>query len=241
VLCEYGCGREGIKQLKNKKWCCSKFSTQCPINRKKSGDGNRKKKRDKPEVCDYGCKQESKYHFKNDKWCCGRSTNSCLGVRKKLSNSAIGYKQPEERKKSHGRKLRKLWKDPKSKYNSKERDEKLRKWMLSGHAVYMNEFIKNPSKPQVELWKLVTKICPYVYLNFSVTHLKNTYSIDISIPKLEIAIEFDGGYWHQDEEKDLKRQEELEEDGWIFLRYKDEVPKIEQIKDDIKKLLERRN
>ena len=239
MLCEYGCEQEAIKQLKNKKWCCSEFATQCLVNRKKNGDGSRKKKRDKPKVCDYGCEKEPIFHFKNDHWCCSKSQNSCSGIRRKLRNSAIGYKQPEERKKKQGRKIKKLWEDPKSKYYSKERDEKLRQWMLSGHAVYMNEFIKNPSKPQVETWKLVSKICPYVYLNYSVTHLKNTYSIDIAIPKLEIAVEFDGGYWHQDEEKDLKRQKELMEDGWVFLRYKDIVPEIEQIRNDIKRLLEK--
>jgi very-short-patch-repair endonuclease len=43
--------------------------------------------------------------------------------------------------------------------------------------------------------------------------------------------------WHQDKEKDLKRQQGLEEDGWKFIRYKDEVPIPEQLKEDIEKIL----
>jgi len=109
--------------------------------------------------------------------------------------------------------------------------------MKNGLSVHAASFIKNPSEPQVRLWKLVSKICPYVYLNYPVTHLKNTYSIDITIPKLNIAIEYDGSYWHQDKEKDLKRQEELEEDGWKFIRYINKLPPIDKVKEDILNLL----
>ena len=45
VLCEYGCGREALFQFKNKKWCCSKFLSQCPSMKKKNGDGHRKEKK----------------------------------------------------------------------------------------------------------------------------------------------------------------------------------------------------
>lgn len=29
IICEYGCGKEAKYQLKNKKWCCSKHTSQC--------------------------------------------------------------------------------------------------------------------------------------------------------------------------------------------------------------------
>jgi hypothetical protein len=35
-LCNYGCGQEGIYQLKNGKWCCSKSWNSCPEIRKKN-------------------------------------------------------------------------------------------------------------------------------------------------------------------------------------------------------------
>jgi len=41
----------------------------------------------------------------------------------------------------------------------------------------------------------------------------------IAIPELKIAIEYDEPHWHQDKEKDRKRQTEIEKVGWKFLRY----------------------
>jgi len=42
MLCEYGCGQPAKHQFKNGKWCCSKYSSQCPeikrkISKKLSG------------------------------------------------------------------------------------------------------------------------------------------------------------------------------------------------------------
>jgi len=45
------------------------------------------------------------------------------------------------------------------------------------------------------------------------------YRIDIAFPEIMFAVEVDG-YWHQyKEDDDRKRQEELEEAGWTFLRF----------------------
>ena len=35
-LCDYGCGNEGIYQLKNGKWCCHKSPNSCPKNIEKN-------------------------------------------------------------------------------------------------------------------------------------------------------------------------------------------------------------
>jgi hypothetical protein len=40
MLCVYDCGNEAKYQLKNGKWCCSKSSNSCPINRKKNSISN---------------------------------------------------------------------------------------------------------------------------------------------------------------------------------------------------------
>jgi G:T-mismatch repair DNA endonuclease (very short patch repair protein) len=97
---------------------------------------------------------------------------------------------------------------------------KLRKRMQSGGAAYANSFNKNPSKPQVQLYEMVKLLYPSAILNY----LYGKYCIDIAIPEPKIAIEYDGSYWHQDKEKDVKRQKELEERGWRFIRYKDHIP-----------------
>ena len=57
--------------------------------------------------------------------------------------------------------------------------------------------------------------------------------IDIALPHRKIAIEYDCWYWHQDEEKDRIRQEQLEKLGWRFIRYRDRVPSIEELRNNI--------
>ena len=44
-LCAYGCGQEGLFQLKNNKWCCSKNCHQCLKEREKVSKANKGKKR----------------------------------------------------------------------------------------------------------------------------------------------------------------------------------------------------
>lgn len=77
-------------------------------------------------------------------------------------------------------------------------------------------------------------IYPQAILNYAV--LKLNRSIDIAIPDLMVAIEYDGSYWHKGKEKeDAIRQKELESIGWQFLRYVDYVPSINEFKKDLKK------
>lgn len=44
------------------------------------------------------------------------------------------------------------------------------------------------------------------------------YFVDFADPIEKIIIEVDGKEWHQDKEKDLERQNEIEKFGWIFYR-----------------------
>ena len=104
--------------------------------------------------------------------------------------------------------------------------------MLNGGAAYVQSFVKNPSKPQVELFKLVKS----VYLTAILNYQSLNRLIDIAIPNKMIAIEYDGSYWHQNQEADDIRQKELEAIGWKFLRYKDYVPDLNELKGDIKQL-----
>jgi len=112
--------------------------------------------------------------------------------------------------------------------------EKQRQRMLNGGAAYANSFVQNPSGPQVELFNLVKEDHPNSILNYQVLN----FSIDIAIPNLKIAIEYDGSYWHQDQESDNKRQKEIEDQGWTFLRYRDYVPSKEELEKDIKNIKE---
>jgi very-short-patch-repair endonuclease len=55
------------------------------------------------------------------------------------------------------------------------------------------------------------------------------YFIDIVIPDKKIAIECDGYHHTKQKEYDIKRQSEIEKEGWVFLRFTDK-----QIRKDLK-------
>ena len=95
-----------------------------------------------------------------------------------------------------------------------------------------DKFIKNPSKPQVKLYELIVSIYSNSILNFPVEEVNRC--IDIAIPEHMIAIEYDGSYWHQNEDSDKKRQDDLENLGWKFIRYIDYIPSMEELMRDIK-------
>ena len=118
--------------------------------------------------------------------------------------------------------------------NREEHTRKLKEWMLNGGAAYIQSFITNPSKPQVELFEITKSLYDTSVLNYPSLN----FSIDIAIPDLNIAIEYDGSYWHKGrEEADAKRQKLLENEGWKFLRYVDYVPSLEELKKDIKQII----
>jgi hypothetical protein len=135
----------------------------------------------------------------------------------------LGNKNPAKRKEIR----KKIKMGVKRSWQTKS-GQKRRKEMINYQAAYMNSCVSNPSKPQKELYNLILKICPYAILNYPC--LK--YSIDIAIPFLNIAIEYDEPYWHKDFEYDFSRQKELETKGWKFIRYRGYIPsKIELIND----------
>lgn len=104
--------------------------------------------------------------------------------------------------------------------------------MINGGAAYCNRFIKNPSKPQIKLFELCQKLLPYPILNYPC----DRYSIDIAVPSLNLAIEYDGSYWHNSE-YDKYRQEQIEKDGWVFLRYVDEIPSKKKLLKEVNRCI----
>jgi len=147
----------------------------------------------------------------------------------KIKNSNQGVKRNKTTREKISLHSKKRWNDPEDYFNSKEFKDIRKEHMIKGGAAYANMFITNPSKPQVELFNLCQILFPYPIMNYPCCG----YSIDIAIPVLNLAIEYDGGYWHQDrKDYDIKRQNILEEEGWVFLRYEDYIPtKCELIKE----------
>lgn len=210
-------------------------------------------------LCDYGCNKVAKYFFPTvKKYCCSDDWTRCEIMRKKKSkllkgriSPTLGKKYSEESRRKIGntkigksrnentrKKLSefrkgKTYEDLYGIEEAKIQREKKRQWMLNGNSAYLNSFIKNPSKPQVEMFKRVKNIFPSAVLNYPCLN----YSIDVAIPDLKIAIESDGSWYHQNLESDLIRQKNIENEGWKFIRYKadsiKEVPSMEKIMEDI--------
>jgi len=121
-----------------------------------------------------------------------------------------------------------------SAYRDKRRIE-----MLNGGAVYVASFIKNPSKPQIELFNLASSIYQTSQINYPVyCSNQSYYLIDIAVLKLKVAIEYDEPYWHQDKKRERERQENLEKDGWKFVRYRGYIPSKDELLRDFSRILE---
>lgn len=151
---------------------------------------------------------------------------------KNRENGTITKRKPENR-------IRYSMKAKERFKNNPKYAENQRKYMLNGGSIYAASFIKNPSKPQVELYKRVKELYPSAILNYPCYPLN--LSLDVAIPELKIWIESDGLYFHQDKEKDLERQRKIENLGWKCIRYVadniKQVPTKEQVKLDVEKLI----
>jgi len=225
--CDYGCGRDAYYFFKTvNKICCSISHNQCAGLKRIQVE----KRKDKLSWSSERRKKMNSYYKTNGGPMLGKTHTE--ETKKKISIKNKNFKHKRETKRKISRKLRgrsfseqhkkklskaakKRVEDPDSYFNSIEFRKILKKKMIDGQASYMNSFITNPSKPQVELYKMILKICPYAILNYPCLN----YSIDIAIPFLEMAIEYDEPYWHQNIEADKKRQLKLEKEGWKFIRF----------------------
>jgi hypothetical protein len=180
--------------------------------------------------------KKQKKTWQNDKYRSTRSENmkilrndndSIFNSKEYIKKHKKSYTEKVKRKISN--KVKEAWEDNLNKLGDKKWCKKRRDYMKNGGAAHCNKFIKNPSKPQVELFNICQKIFPYPIMNYP----SCGYSIDIAIPCLNMAIEYDGSYWHKDKEYDQKRQITIENDGWICIRYTDFVPSEEELFNDV--------
>jgi len=112
-------------------------------------------------------------------------------------------------------------------------------YMKNGQAAYMNSKNKNPSWPQTKTYTKVKVFCEDAVLNYLLKlSNKKWCCLDIAIPSLKIDIEYDGSRWHEGrEEFDKERDGEVIKQGWKVLRYRDHIPTLQQLRNDINKLL----
>jgi len=93
------------------------------------------------------------------------------------------------------------------------------------------------SSQQLSVFDILLSEGYNVKLNYPVS----TVNIDMGLfsGDVKIAVEYDGWYWHQDAQKDRKRDEFLKSKGWKVLRIKSgkKLPSIERLNEQITKLL----
>lgn len=95
------------------------------------------------------------------------------------------------------------------------------------------------SKPQKELGELLKNI----YGNCQLEVPCDRCSIDclVEVDGNKIDVEYDGWYWHQDKNRDIRRDNFMKKNGYKVLRVKgnkkEDMPTVKQIKNSIDKLL----
>ena len=101
------------------------------------------------------------------------------------------------------------------------------------------------SKKQIEIYELIKEEYKDSQLNLPIKTKENLYFADVGMPSIKLDLEYDSSYWHQNIEKDIKRDNNIKDAGWRVIRIKDEDIKgfkperikkfiSEKIKKDIK-------
>jgi len=121
--------------------------------------------------------------------------------------------------------------------------EKQRQYMLNGGSSYATKFIKHASKEELHLREIVKELCPEAESNSKVIDSKN-YRADIVLRNYKVIIEYDGWHHFKDQKSidyHKKRQQEIEADGWKFIRYNifERFPTKDQIEKDIVQIVYR--
>jgi len=97
------------------------------------------------------------------------------------------------------------------------------RWKNGGSKSFNLGFTK--SKPQIELYKIAKMFFPDARDDMDVeTNVSRRYP-DIVIPSLKLIIEYDGSYWHS-EEDDAKRDKELNDVGYSIVHFVDKIPSM---------------
>jgi hypothetical protein len=215
-LCEYGCGKEAKHQLKNGKMCCSKGVGGC-ISKSKMFIREIKNKED--ILCSYGCNQRANYRFKNGNYCCREHYNSCLANKEKNRKMKIGENNPMFNKPitdKHREKLRK--RKHMGDTHSKKTRRKMRISCLKNIESRFGQVFPNYNQ---NACRLIEKYGEQNGYNFK--HAENGgeyfikelgYWVDGYDKEKNVVIEIDESH-HFDyngnlKEKDIKRQEEIE-------------------------------
>lgn len=112
----------------------------------------------------------------------------------------------------------------------KRLDEKLYNQLIQKNAEIRNIVSYNNlrklnklkvSKGEVLLFEIAKKYFPNAISSHRIQrHDRWAWIIDVAIPDYNLALEFDGTYWHQDPKKDKRRDQSLLSLGWKTIRFR---------------------
>jgi very-short-patch-repair endonuclease len=153
-----------------------------------------------------------------------KSIKTCLkkyGVQHAINNKKIREKTEQTNLKRYG---------VKNVFESKEIQEKITQ-------TYYKNGICPTSSQQIEINNMLKNQGYNTVLNYPVSSVN--LDIAIFIDNIKIDVEYDGWYWHKDEQHDRRRDEFLKSQGWKVLRIKSRrmVPKLEILLEKIEKLI----
>jgi len=156
MLCNYGCGKDGIYQLKNGKYCCSENYRKCEGIRRKTSEKlkgkpkseEHKNKMKKPKTEDHKQKLRKPSEKKKLSWTTERKEKQkeyMLNGGSTHLNSFITKDSIKKLKES----VKSAWKNP-SKFNIDEFKERSKNQCLNGHSILMNSIPRDPEKLKKE-------------------------------------------------------------------------------------------
>jgi len=114
--------------------------------------------------------------------------------------------------------------------NSKEVREKI------AQSFYKNGTIPTSSQ-QTEIYNLLKENKYNIELNYPLSNVN--LDVAIFINDIKIDLEYDAWYWHQNKQKDRRRDEFVKSQGWKILRIRSghKMPTLSQIEESIDKLI----
>lgn len=103
---------------------------------------------------------------------------------------------------------------------------------------YYNNGTQKTSIPQIRLFELIKEIYGNCELNYPCGRCSLDCMVDVN--GIKIDVEYDGKYWHQDEQRDRRRDEYVKSQGYKILRIigNREIPAKEVLISSIQKLIE---
>lgn len=203
-MCDYGCDNEGLYQLKNGKWCCSKHCSSCPAMKKKNSN-KIKALHDNGLYFDVwkghtawnkGLTKETDERVKKNGQTLSENIKSG-----KTENKSLGRKHSEETKQKLSEKM-------------KIAHEEGRAWNI-GKSRWNNE----PSWPETFFMKVIEN--EFNDKNFIREFPMSIYSLDFAWEHKKKCIEIDGEQHQRFEEyveRDKRKDICIVENGWKVLR-----------------------